>query len=101
MDFLPECGMMPVELPLSNRPHGFVGGLVFYELTWRAHAQARTRVNVVIILEPSWQLLKDRDGVWPWVQTDIVALEGLDEGLANPIAFRTADRHGGLPPVWG
>ena len=101
MDFLPNCGMLPVELPLSNRLHGFVGGLVFYGLTWRAHAQARMRVNVVIILEPGRQLLKDRDGVSRWVHTGIVALKGLDEGLANSVAFRIADRRGGLLPVWG
>jgi hypothetical protein len=93
--------MLAVELPLSNQLHGFVGGLIFYELTWREHAQARTRVPVVIILEPGRQLLKDRDAVWPWVHTGIVALEGLDEGLANSVAFRTADRRGGLLPVCG
>jgi hypothetical protein len=31
------------------------------------------RVDVVVILEPGWQLLEDGDGVWPWVHAGIIA----------------------------
>jgi len=50
------------------------------------------RVDVVVILEPGGQRLKDRDGVWPWVHAGIVAFLGFEEGLAYPVAFRAADR---------
>jgi hypothetical protein len=46
---------------------------------------------VIIILEPSWQLLHDGDGIWPWVYAGIVALKGFDEGLADAVAFRASD----------
>ena len=50
------------------------------------------RVDVVVILEPSWQLLEDRDGVWPWVYAGIVTFQGFDEGLADAVAIRATDR---------
>ena len=49
------------------------------------------RVDVVVILEPGWQLLEDRDGVWPWVHAGIVTFQGFDEGLADAVAFRATD----------
>jgi hypothetical protein len=50
------------------------------------------RVDIVVILEPGWQLLHDGDGIWPWVYAGIVALQGFDEGLADAVAFRASDR---------
>ena len=50
------------------------------------------RVNVVIVLELGWQLLEDGDDVWPWLYAGIVAFQGFDEGLANAVALRAADR---------
>lgn len=59
------------------------------------------RVDVVLILEPGWQLLEDRGGVWPWVHAGIVAFQGFDEGLANAVAFRAADRREAWNKVQG
>jgi hypothetical protein len=50
------------------------------------------RLDVVVIREPGGQLLKDRDGVWPWVNAGMVAFQGFDEGLADAVALWAADR---------
>jgi len=59
------------------------------------------RVDVIVILEPCWQLLEDRDGVWPWVHAGIVTFQGFDEGLADAVAFRTTDRREAWNKVQG
>ena len=48
------------------------------------------RVDIVVIREPCWQLLEDRDDAWPWVHAGIVAFQGFDEGIADAVAFRAA-----------
>ena len=53
--------------------------------------QAAVRMDGVVVLEPFGQALEDRDGVWPWVHADVVALEGLHEGLADAVALGAAD----------
>ena len=59
------------------------------------------RVDVVVILEPGGQLLKDGDGVWPWVHAGIVTFQGFDEGLADAVAFRATDRREAWNKVQG
>lgn len=50
------------------------------------------RVGIIVILEPRWQLLEERNGVWPWVYAGIVTFQGFDEGLADAVAIRATDR---------
>ena len=53
--------------------------------------QAAVRMDGVVVLEPFGQALEDGDGVLPWVHADVVALEGLHEGLADAVALGAAD----------
>ncbi len=50
------------------------------------------RVGIIVILEPRWQLLEERNGACPWVHAGIATFQGFDEGLADAAAFRAADR---------
>jgi hypothetical protein len=59
------------------------------------------RVDVIVILEPGWQLLEDGDGVWPRVHAGIIAFQGFDEGLADAVAFRATDRREAWNKVQG
>ena len=59
------------------------------------------RVDVIVILEPGWQLLEDGDGVWPLVDAGIIAFQGFDEGLADAVAFRATDRREAWNKVQG
>jgi hypothetical protein len=54
------------------------------------------RVDVVAILEASWQLLDDGGGIWPWVFAGMTSLEGFDQSLADTVfsGLRTGVRHG-------
>jgi hypothetical protein len=80
-----------LELALLNRTLGLVGGLGRYEPRWRAQAQARMRVDIIVIPEPGWQLPEDRDGVWPWILACQVAFQGFNEGLVDAGALRAVD----------
>jgi hypothetical protein len=59
------------------------------------------RVYVVVILEPSRELLHDGDGIWPWVYAGIIAFQCFDEGLAYAVAFRASDRREARSKVQG
>lgn len=50
------------------------------------------RMVVVVVLEPSGDLAECLGGARQGVDADIVALEGLDEGLADAVALRAGDR---------
>jgi hypothetical protein len=69
------------------------------ELTGRAHLQAAVRMDGVVVLEPFGEALEDGDGVLPWVHADMVALEGLHEGLLDAVALGAADGREAGPPV--
>ena len=46
----------------------------------------------VVVVDPSCKLLQNIQGIRTRLDAGLVALEGLHEGLADPVAFRTADR---------
>jgi hypothetical protein len=47
---------------------------------------------LVVVGDPVGDLLEDAGGISPGADSGVVALQGLHEGLADPIASRAADR---------
>ena len=48
------------------------------------------RVHLVVVLEPAIELGQDRSGVGPGAEPDVIALEGLHEGLGDAVGLRAA-----------
>ena len=46
------------------------------------------------MFEPEWELRHDGFCIRGWIDGDVVALEGFDEGLSHPVRFRTSHRRG-------
>ena len=62
------------------------------EFPGRVHLQTRVRVHGVEVLEGRRQLVHYGGCVGQVHQTDVVALEGVDEALGHAVALRAADR---------
>jgi hypothetical protein len=52
------------------------------------------RVHLVLVFEPRIELGHDGGGVGRGIEPDVVALEGLHEGLGDAVGFRAAYRRG-------
>jgi hypothetical protein len=48
-------------------------------------------VALVVVFDPSWDLLQDGQGIRARLDAGIVALEGLYESLADAVAFGASD----------
>jgi len=67
------------------------------ELARRAHFEPGVGVVVVVVVEPGADQSEDRGGVRQGRDLDVVALEGVDEGLGDAIALWAPDgREAGL-----
>ena len=79
---------------VAPRLTGHLGGLMgASELAGRAHPEPGMRMVVVVVVEPSGDLVKRGPGVRHGADAQVVALQGLHEGFAHAIAL------GASPPA--
>ena len=84
--FVDTPGVPPVS------PDSPAGVERFAELGGRAHAERGMRMDGVVVCDPSGDEIEHRGGVGQGRDADVVALEGLHEGLAHSVAFGRPDR---------